>query len=106
MKKIGSLVLLLGLSCSAIADLKKYCDTIERFRIWAQGSDSYGVWVEFEPNPPACPGGFYVKHSANNKDLIMSFLLAEKAQNNRICLQASTANVSGNRCRLNYVYNP
>lgn len=93
-------------SVSVTAELKKYCDDIKRFRIWPGGSDTYGIWVEFEPNPAACPGGFYIPNNANNKALTLSFLMAEKAQNNKVCVQAHLSNMEGNRCRLNYAYNP
>ncbi|WP_204378514.1 hypothetical protein [Agaribacterium haliotis] len=102
------LIFLLFVSANTIATSNKYCDEIQRLRIWAQGSDQYGIWVEYQENPAACSGGFFVKHDANNKDLLVSFLLAEKAQGNKVCIQAITdeSTMINGRCRVNYVYNP
>jgi len=104
--KFFYLFILLILPVSSLADSAKFCDEIERFRIWANGSDTYGIWVEYKTNPEACPGGFFIQHLAENKNYVMSFLLAEKAQNNRVCIQAITDDMNSNRCRLNYAYNP
>ena len=90
----------------ASADTAKYCDQIERFRIWANGSDTYGVWVEYGSHPETCPGGFYLPHESANKHYVMSFLLAEKAQGNTVCMQVVTTSVISGRCKVNYVYNP
>ena len=89
-----------------MADMAKYCDEIKRFRIWVTGSSTNGVWIEYEDNPSACPGGFYLPHESDNKDLVMSFLLAEKAQKNKVCMQVITTTMISNRCKVNYVYNP
>lgn len=105
MKKL-SLIFILLLSMPASATVQNFCDEIRRFRIWAHGSDTYGIWVEFKANPEQCPGGFYITHASNNKDHVLSFLLAEKAQNNQVCIQAAINELNGNRCRLNYAYNP
>ncbi|WP_370979951.1 hypothetical protein [Agaribacterium sp. ZY112] len=104
--KFISAFLFLFLSFQSVADTQKFCGPIDTFRIWANGNDTYGIWVEYEENPSLCPGGFYLKHDSNNKDYVMSFLLAEKAQNNRVCIQAVTSSMNGSRCRINYVYNP
>lgn len=107
MKKITILVFgFLLLPVSATAETKKFCDEIQRFRIWAGGSDTYGVWVEFKNNPTDCAGGFYIKHDVSNKNIITSFLMAEKAQNHRVCVQVVTHEKIVDRCRLNYAYNP
>ena len=97
---------MLFLSTSAMADYIKKCGEIERFRIWVTGSDTYGFWVEYENNPESCPGGFYLPHVADNKDYVVSFLLAEKAQKHKICMQVDPEDKISNRCRINYVYNP
>lgn len=93
-------------SFNVIADTAKYCDEIKRFRIWATGSDTNGIWIEYKDNPEACPGGFYLPHIADNKDYTVSFLLSEKAQGNRVCMQVITDSMISNRCKINYVYNP
>lgn len=105
MKKLIFLLLII-MSASVSADLAKYCGDIKRFRIWAGGSDTYGIWVEYENNPSTCDGGFYLPHESDNKDYVVSFLLSEKAQNNRVCMQVRTDLKISNRCRVNYVYNP
>jgi len=105
MKKI-IFILFVFMSASAVSETQKFCDEIQRFRIWAGGSDKYGIWVEYKTNPQACPGGFYLKHGTSNKSYVLSFLLAEKAQNNRVCIQTVTSDMIGNRCRLNYAYIP
>ncbi|MGP0171772.1 hypothetical protein ACSVIJ_07800 [Pseudomonas sp. NCHU5208] len=94
------------LSTSTFAELASYCGQVERFRIWAAGSDTYGIWVEYKANPGACPSGFYLPHQSDNKSYVMSFLLAEKAQGNKICMQVVSSEVLYGRCKINYVYNP
>jgi hypothetical protein len=95
------------LFCSTVnANMAKYCGDIKTFRIWATGSDSNGIWVEYESNPSTCPGGFYLPHQSDNKDYVVSFLLAEKAQKNRVCMQVFTSTMISNRCKVNYVYSP
>lgn len=91
---------------NAYGATEKFCDEIRRFRVWSGGSDTNGIWVELNKNPEACPGGFWLQHAGQNKDYVMSFLLAEKAQGNKVCIQAVTSALIGNRCRINQVYNP
>ncbi|MCP4493445.1 MAG: hypothetical protein GY820_39995 [Gammaproteobacteria bacterium] len=93
-------------SVNVIGATAKYCNEIERFRIWATGSDTNGIWVEYKENPAACPGGFYLPHVADNKDYAFSFLLSEKAQGNKVCMQVITDIMISSRCKINYVYNP
>lgn len=83
---------------------ENHCGDIGRLRTWAEGSDSYGVWVEFKSNPSACSGGFYLQHQVSNKQLIFSMLLAAKHANSRMCIQVYSHDTDiSNRCRINYV---
>lgn len=104
--KIISLLLMLIISSAALAQNSMHCGEVQRMRVWANGSDLYGVWVEYKTNPQSCPGGFYMLHNANNKDLVYSLILSAKAQNERICIQTYDPNMNGNRCQLNYVMHP
>jgi len=64
-----------------------HCGDVQRMRTWANGSDTYGVWVEYKTNPQQCAGGFYLQHDVSNKELVYSTLLAAKMANQRICIQ-------------------
>ncbi|QDO85849.1 hypothetical protein FM037_24545 [Shewanella psychropiezotolerans] len=39
---------------------ENHCGDIQRLRVWAGGSDTYGIWVEYKTNPSQCAGGFYI----------------------------------------------
>lgn len=83
---------------------QNFCGEVKRMRVWANGSDTYGVWAEFKVNPSQCPGGFYLNHNATNKQFVYSLILAAKASNQRICFQVYDVNSKvGNRCRIHYV---
>jgi len=100
------LVLILFFSQLAFAKNSTHCGDIERMRVWANGGDKYGVWVEYTANPANCPGGFYMKHVSDNKDLVYSFLLSAKTSKQRVCIQTAGTIMNGNRCLLNYVMDP
>jgi|GEM_PF-5914311 len=87
------------------AQTVKYCGEIKRFRIWADGSDTYGTWVEYKKNPEQCSGGFYIKQDANSKDTVFSFLLAQQSMDKPVCIQVIHGSEIGNRCKLNYAMN-
>ena len=105
MKYILSIVAILSAApLQAIEDLGTACDEIQRIRVWASGSDTYGLWIEYKSNPQNCEGGFYVPHNADNKELVFSMALAAKAANQRTCIQiGNLANTIGNRCIINYI---
>lgn len=101
MKKL--LLILALLSADSFASAKNFCDEVKRIRVWANGSDTYGVWAELKNNPSQCPGGFYLNHNATNKQFIYSLILAAKASNQRICFQVYDVNSKiENRCRIHY----
>ncbi len=99
-KKIVLLSVLFSSTCFAGA--ANYCGDIKRMRTWVNGSDTYGVWVEYSSNPSACPGGFYLPKDKNNTDKVYSFLLASKMAKSPICIQTFDSNVAS-RCAINYV---
>lgn len=83
-----------------------HCGDIRRIRTWADGTDAYGVWVEYKRNPAACPGGFYLRHQATNKEFVFSMLLAAKHANSPVCIQVYSHDTDiSNRCRIHYVAN-
>lgn len=83
---------------------ENHCGDIKRIRTWANGTDSYGVWVEYKSNPATCSGGFYLQHEATNKQFIFSMLLAAKHGSSPVCIQVYSHDADiGNRCRINYV---
>ena len=92
--------LISGFSFGANAN---YCGEVQRTRVWANGSDTYGIWIEYKNNPESCSGGFYIKNSATNKQYVYSTVLAAKAASQEICIQVNIGNEIGNRCQLNYV---
>jgi hypothetical protein len=84
-----------------------HCGDIETIRTWANGNDTYGIWVEYDSNPTQCSGGFYIPHEGNNKQFVYSTLLASKMANQKICIQVYSYDTNiGNRCKLHYVYHP
>jgi len=109
MKRIFCLFLLCVISTPAISQPSNYCGDVKRMRVWAKGSDTYGIWVEFSSNPEACPGGFYMPHTAANKQYAYSLILAAKAAKEKVCIQ-TYPNASdwkiGSRCQINYVMHP
>ncbi|GAB1624097.1 hypothetical protein AAOGI_41470 [Agarivorans albus] len=103
MKYFSTIVLsLMTLNAFAVTN---HCGEIKRLRTWVNGSDTYGVWVEFKANPQRCPGGFYMPQTGNNRDLVYSTVLASKMANQKICFQVHDAygDIS-NRCKINYVF--
>jgi hypothetical protein len=46
-----------------------HCGDIKTIRTWVDGSDMYGVWVEFTANPPSCAGGLYLPQTGKNRDI-------------------------------------
>jgi len=105
MKKYFLIITLL-FSQAVSAQNSKHCGEIKRMRTWAGGSDTYGVWVEYTSNPASCPGGFYMRHVSDNKNLVYSFLLSAKTSKQRVCIQTAGTIMNGNRCLLNYVMDP
>lgn len=105
MKKVLT-VLLLIISSNAFA-VASHCGDIQRMRTWVNGSDTYGVWVEFKKNPSSCAGGFYLPQTGNNRDMVYSTALAAKMANQKICFQVhdSYGDIS-KRCKINYIYHP
>ena len=104
MKK-SLIILLIIISNNAFAGWAKHCGDIKTIRTWANGNDTYGVWVELKNNPSSCAGGFYLAQTANNRDMVYSTALASKMANQKICFQ--TSNTSGkisNRCKINYIF--
>lgn len=101
--RIIVIFLLLVLSEGLLA-AENHCGDIRRIRTWADGTDSYGVWVEYKSNPATCSGGFYLQHQATNKQLIFSMLLAAKHANSRVCIQVYSHDTDiSDRCRIHYV---
>ena len=99
-------VILLALVSPIAFSVENHCGKIKTMRTWAQGSDHYGIWVEYENNPAQCPGGFYLQHEASNKQFVYSYLLAHKMSQENVCIQVySHSSDIGNRCRLHYVFN-
>lgn len=102
MRFIGFLMLLVISTDTFSAEY--LCGDLRRIRAWANGSDTYGVWVEYEKNPAVCSGGFYLQHQAQNKQLVFSMLLAAKHAKTPICIQVYSHDTDiGSRCRINYV---
>ncbi|RYV04086.1 hypothetical protein SOPP22_01400 [Shewanella sp. OPT22] len=100
-------IALLFFSTFASAGLTKHCGEVQRMRTWVNGSDTYGVRVEFKANPQRCLGGFYMKQTGNNRELVYATILAAKMANQAICFQVNDENADiGNMCRINYVYHP
>lgn len=99
------LIMLLGVmfTSSSFADPVNHCGDIKRMRTWVNGSNTYGVWVEFSTNPSACSGGFFLPQEGNNRDKVYSFLLASKASKAPICIQTYESAKISNRCKIHYV---
>jgi len=105
MKKIITMLIVLFTVTPVYADWIYPCGDIERMRTWANGNDTYGIWIEYKNNPSSCSGGFYVRHAATNKNLVFSMVLAAKTAGQRICIQTNPLyNMIGSRCLVNYVY--
>lgn len=101
------LVILLAMLSFQCLSAENFCGDIQRTRVWASGSDMYGIWVEFKSNPSQCPGGFYIANDAPNKGLVYSTILAAKMAEQKICIQVFSHDFDlGNRCLLHYVYHP
>ena len=95
------------LTSTALSDYGAACGDVKRLRVWANGSDKYGIWLEFENNPSACPGGFYIPHSGDNKQYVFSLALAAKAAGDKVCVQIRGLDDNiQNRCVLNYIRHP
>jgi hypothetical protein len=108
MKKIFLTVSILFLSNAVLAQAKLYCGEVERLRVWANGSNTYGIWVEYKSNPEACSGGFFLPHVSANKDHLYSLILSSKATKERVCIQTYPENsdwIIGGRCKINYAMN-
>ncbi len=101
MKKIFLLLSIL-FSTASLAGQANHCGEIKRMRTWVNGSDTYGVWVEYPSNPSNCAGGFYLPKDKNNTDKVYSFLLAAKMAKSPICIQTYENKIS-NRCAIHYV---
>lgn len=86
---------------------ENFCGEVQRLMTWAEGSDTYGIWVQFKSNPSQCANGFYIPHAANNKDYVFSIALAARMARESVCIQVlSHSQDIGNRCRINYIMNP
>ncbi len=97
-------VVLLATPSYAVEDLGIACGEIKSLRTWVEGSDTYGVWVDYKSNPVNCEAGFYIPNSSNNKSLVFSMALAAKASNQKMCIQVGNlSNNIGNRCIINYM---
>lgn len=106
MKKIIAGFCLLACSMTCFSG-ENYCGDIQRTRVWANGSDMYGIWIEYKNNPSQCSGGFYISKDATYKDLVYSTILAAKMASQQICIQVLNHESDlENRCRLHYVYHP
>lgn len=105
MKKVMLVLAMLSASSGALAQPINYCGEVERLRVWAKGSDTYGIWVEYKSNPQACLGGFFLPHVSANKDYLYSLILSAKAAKDKICIQTYPENpdwkIAG-RCKINY----
>lgn len=105
MKKIIMATILSLFATDVFSQAVNLCGEIKRLRVWANGSDNHGIWVEYASNPNQCPGGFYLAHSTENKDYLYSLLLAAKASKENICIQTypeTSGWMIGNRCKVNY----
>ncbi|MFA0812150.1 hypothetical protein [Microbulbifer epialgicus] len=97
-------VFLVAASSYATEALGTACGEIQRLRTWAEGSDTYGVWIEYKSNPENCEGGFYIPHNSNNKELVFSMALAAKASGQKMCIQfRNLENKIEDRCVINYI---
>ncbi|MCF2908467.1 hypothetical protein L1285_09035 [Pseudoalteromonas sp. DL2-H2.2] len=89
---------------NAMAGMTNHNGEIANMRTWVSGSDTYGAWVSLKNNPSICPGGFFLPHTSDNKQLVYSTLLAAHLSGKAIMIQtADSAHKIGNRCRINYV---
>ena len=102
-KKFFVIIGLCLASSVTVADVGFFCGDIKRMRVWENGSDAYGIWIEYNTNPSQCSGGFYLANQSNNKDHVFSLALAAKSAGQRVCIQGITNQVIGNRCRVNYL---
>ncbi|MEN3157332.1 hypothetical protein ABC502_02995 [Alkalimonas sp. NCh-2] len=105
MKRLTLALAMLFVSSDVLAQPVMACGEVERLRVWASGSDEYGIWVEYKSNPQPCPGGFFLPHAATNKDFVYSLILSAKAAGDKICIQTYPERPAwkiGSRCRINY----
>ncbi|ALU42940.1 hypothetical protein [Pseudoalteromonas rubra] len=103
LKKAITLALALT-TLSTTASVTNHNGEIANMRTWVSGSNTYGVWVSLKSNPSICPGGFYLPHTSDNKQLVYSTLLAARLSGKAIMIQAADSSYKiGDRCRINYV---
>lgn len=106
MKKVMLSLIVLFAPAGALAQAANYCGEVERLRVWANGGDAYGIWVEYKANPHVCPDGFFMPHVSDNKEFMFSLLLSAKVAKENICIQTYPNNsdwVIADRCKINYV---
>ncbi len=102
---MNKILITLGLIISfpSFADPVTLCGEIKRMRTWVNGTDTYGVWVEYSTNPSTCPSGFFLPKEGNNKDRVYSFLLSSKVSKSPVCIQTYESAKISNRCKIHYV---
>ena len=101
--KLKVIALALLMSAPSFASHQVFCGNIKSIRTWGSGSDTYGIWVEYESNPASCSSGFYLQHNVENKNLVFSQLLTAKSIGANVCIQAYMEANIFNRCRLNTI---
>ncbi|MCG7562967.1 MULTISPECIES: hypothetical protein [Pseudoalteromonas] len=105
MLKKATILALAIMTFNTTASVTNHSGEIANMRTWVSGSNTYGVWVSLKNNPSICPGGFYLPHTSDNKQLVYSTLLAARLSGKNIMIQAADSSTYkiGDRCRINYV---
>ena len=97
-------VILLAWSVPVSAGWETKCAQVKRVYSWAQGSDRYGVRAVLTSQPESC-GGFWVQHSAENKQYIFSMLLSAAMSGVKTCIQYDPEEEKHDgMCRVNFTY--
>jgi hypothetical protein len=88
----------------AIGDYGTVCGNVHSIYSWANGNDSYGIWVYLETHPDECAGGFYIEHDASNKKYVFDLLFVSQINKEPICIQiGALSDTIADRCVVNSV---
>tara|TARA_Y100000588_G_C13781942_1_gene722828 strand:+ start:299 stop:646 length:348 start_codon:yes stop_codon:yes gene_type:complete len=113
MKKLFNIYFLLASLCVFVMPFNSSANTwanasgkISTIQVWANGSDTYGIWVKLEPGaniPSGCGEVFYLQHTASNKDYVYSGLLATKMSGGSVNIQTDKRKNAAGQCRIHKV---
>jgi hypothetical protein len=101
------LLLLFGLSSFsyALSNYQGFSGQIDSIQVWANGTDTNGIWVSFEQNPEGCAGGFYMKHNQSNDKYVFGMLQTAKTLGKTISIQiGKVSEIIEDRCPLSGVW--